>query len=197
MIAALYIDPRGPYPELLSADACWDEVRDATRFSGPGPIIAHPPCKSWSQLRRVASDETAWIGPVAVQQVRAYGGVLEQPACSKLWKACNLPPPGARDLIGFTIEVAQCNWGHVARKRTWLYIVGASPEVEIAIRQEAAAMPRLEPTHWCSGRSKHKRVSSAKPAGIKIASAEQRRRTPIAFAKWLISIAQRCGEPAC
>ena len=43
MIAALYIDPRGPYPKMAEVD-CWDETRDARLYDGPHAIVAHPPC---------------------------------------------------------------------------------------------------------------------------------------------------------
>jgi hypothetical protein len=31
------------------------------------------------------------------------------------------------------------------------------------------------------------------PPGIKVCSAQQRRRTPVAFAEWLVSVASRCA----
>ena len=30
-VAALYIDPRGPYPKLLGAEMCWDAERERER----------------------------------------------------------------------------------------------------------------------------------------------------------------------
>jgi hypothetical protein len=141
VIAALYIDPRGPYPRMEGVD-CWDAARDARFYAGPHPVVAHPPCAPWSSLKhmrrpddgRVATD--AECGPRAVEQVRRWGGVLEQPARSKLWDVCSLPtpvmpnPPGGTVTAlgggdpGFTICVEQVAWGHVARKPTWLYCVG-------------------------------------------------------------------------
>ncbi len=45
-------------------------------------------------------------------------------------------------------------------------------------------------THWIGGSRSN--PLGAIPPGIKAASAEIRRRTPVPFAKWLISIAERC-----
>jgi hypothetical protein len=65
----------------------------------------------------------------AVEVVRAYGGVLEHPARSKLWPEYKLPRPGHTDSFGgFTLPVDQHWFGHRAKKATFLYIVGTSPK---------------------------------------------------------------------
>src|SRR5207344_928057 len=103
------------------------------------------------------------------------GGVLEHPRYSRLWSHCRLPQPGEFTDAwgGHTLEVCQCDWGHPARKRTWLYVVGG-PVVP--------AMPaHREPTHWISGgrgRQGKKAKTTPVPPGIKVCSAQQRRRTP-------------------
>jgi hypothetical protein len=80
--------------------------------------------------------------------LRAFGGVLEHPRGSKLWERCGLPVPGglADSFGGFTVEVDQCSWGHVARKTTWLYVVGAPRETVLAGIRTGGI-----PTHWASG----------------------------------------------
>lgn len=73
-VAALYVDPLGPYPALrhdpddlwdapLLVD-CWDATRDARLYNGPHPVIAHPPCKHWGRLRHLAKVECpcGWRG---------------------------------------------------------------------------------------------------------------------------------------
>lgn len=195
MISALYIDPRGPYPKL-GVD-CWDQSRDARTYQGPHPVVAHPPCGPWGRLRHLYKGNEHDCAPRAVEQVRRWGGVLEHPAGSLLWRDLGLPLPGEPDIEGdgrtrirfprYTIEVNQCEWGHVARKRTWLYLVGV-PRSAL----EAPPFPGREPTHWISGgrgRSS-KRNHTPVPDGIKIASAEQRRRTPTLFAEYLIRLAR-------
>lgn len=145
-------------------------------------------------------------GPIAVQQVRRFGGVLEHPAKSKLWDHCGLPKPGdATDPYGCrTYEVCQCDWGHVARKRTWLYVVGVDQRWMLARICKRAGTG--VPTHWVSGfRSStgtypatYKRTGCAVPPGIKVCSAQQRRRTPRDFAEFLLEIARRArsiGDP--
>jgi hypothetical protein len=189
MIAALYIDARGPYPRMPDVDA-WGEVRDARRYAGPFPVVAHPPCGPWGNLRHLATvsatDAMKSCGPIAVEQVRAFGGVLEQPRGSKLWERCGIPKPGEPPDAwgGVSIEVAQVDWGHVARKRTWLYLVGCVMPTKFP--------PPREPTHWVSGGRSHDRKGSGGvvPPGIKVCSAQQRRRTPPAFAAWLVDLAR-------
>ena len=43
MIAALYVQRGGVYFDLAGVDP-WDEQRDARRYAGPWPVVAHPPC---------------------------------------------------------------------------------------------------------------------------------------------------------
>src|SRR5258707_7022100 len=88
-VAALYVDPRGPYPKLV--EHWWDEHRDARTYAGPWPVVAHPPCGPWSALRHLhASPEDNEYGVAAIEQVRKWGGVLEQPATSKLFENCGI-----------------------------------------------------------------------------------------------------------
>lgn len=190
-IAALYIDPRGPYPQLADVE-CWDEACDARLYAGPWPVIAHPPCGAWSSLRRLSHGAGRDCAPLAVEQVRAFGGVLEQPARSTLWGHCALPLPGAAPDAhgGFSIEVEQCAWGHVARKRTWLYFVGVDQALV-----KRGVLTGGTPTHWVSGGRKQRMGGGACPPGIKICGAEQRRRTPPMFASWLAALT-RTSNPA-
>jgi hypothetical protein len=191
VIAALYIDPRGPYPSLPGVD-CWDERRDARTYAGPWPVVAHPPCGPWGRLKHLYEGGEHDCAPRAVAQVRAFGGVLEHPARSGLWSAVGLPRPGELPdpFGGFSLEVDQSAWGHVARKRTWLYIVGVDRALALAGVRTGG-----EPTHWASGSRVNPsrpstRQGSPVPAGMKVCSAQQRRRTPPAFAAWLLELAQ-------
>lgn len=186
-VAALYVDGMGVYPKL-GVD-CWDAERDARTYAGPWPVVAHPPCGPWGRLRHLYRGDEHELAPLAVEQVRRWGGVLEHPAGSRLWKHCRLPAPGELpdEHGGRTIEVCQCDWGHVARKKTWLYLV----------RVPSSALqwpPHREPTHWISGgrtlsRKGGRAGGGIVPPGIKVCSEQQRRRTPVDFARYLISLA--------
>lgn len=141
MIAALYIDPKGSYAGLDGVDP-WDEARDARRYRGPHPVVAHPPCQLWTNFaflnfkryggehNRPGNDAGCFASALAA--VRRYGGVLEHPAFTHAWKAHGLHAPLA---IGWThvngseyvCEVWQSAYGHAARKRTWLFYVGPKP----------------------------------------------------------------------
>lgn len=106
--AALYIDERrGPYAAMRGVDA-WGIERDATRYAGPWPVVAHPPCGHWGRYAHRCHDD-GHTGPIAVTQVRRWGGVLEHPRDSKLWRECGLPMPGwlPDEFGGYTIEVFQ------------------------------------------------------------------------------------------
>jgi hypothetical protein len=185
MIAALYIDPKGPYPNIPGVD-CWDESRDATLYDGPWPVVAHPPCGHWGRYAHKAHDDGK-TGPVAVAQVREFGGVLEHPKDSKLWKACGLPIPGdlPDEFGGRTILVFQRDWGHLADKPTWLYIVGT---------ESTPPMPPPQPPReaWLdSSRELVKNLANpSRKRGmrgiVERMSKLQRRLTPPEFAAWLV-----------
>ena len=116
-VAALYIDAkRGPYAGVPGIDP-WGIERDATRYAGPSPVVAHPPCGAWGNYAHKCHDDGA-TGPVAVAQVRRWGGVLEHPRRSKLWAHCDLPRPGELPDAwgGYSIEIRQCDWGARRRK---------------------------------------------------------------------------------
>jgi hypothetical protein len=193
-VAALYIDPRGPYPKMPGVDA-WDETRDARKYDGPHPVVAHPPCGPWGKLSFCSreSAEIKALAPRAVEQVRAFGGVLEHPLGSRLFDFCGIPHPGELPdgFGGVTIEIQQVHWGHPARKRTLLYLVGV-PSGAL----KPPPYPTREPTHWVSGsRSVNtKRLGRAVPPGMKICSTQQRRRTPVAFAEYLVSLARAAAK---
>jgi hypothetical protein len=44
MIAALYVQTGGCYFNLPDVEP-WDEARDARKYAGPWPVVAHPPCQ--------------------------------------------------------------------------------------------------------------------------------------------------------
>jgi hypothetical protein len=148
-VAALYVDPNGVYAGLPDVEV-WDESRDARLYAGPWPVVAHPPCNHWCQLASVnaARYETFRIGDdggcfaAALAAVRRWGGVLEHPAYSLAWSRYELPVPvrgfwsQGLDDDGCVTEVSQVAYGHTARKRTWLYLIG-----------EPVALDWREPPH--------------------------------------------------
>lgn len=185
-VVALYVDPLGPYPSLVAE--WFDAGRDARTYTGDLPVVAHPPCGPWGILRARCSYPDGGLAPHAVTTVRRVGGVLEHPRGSALWAELGLPRPGQLPdaFGGRTIEVEQVRWGHPARKRTWLYLVRTTLPIVIP--------PPRDPTHWCSGhryasRGGPDRAVDAPPPGIKVCSAQQRRRTPTPFAEWLLELA--------
>jgi hypothetical protein len=188
VIAALYIDPLGPYPKMQDVD-CWDEGRDARLYNGPYPCLTHPPCGPWGSLRNLGPAKSgADCGPRAVEQVRAHGGLLEHPRGSTLWTHESLPRPGELPDAygGWSIAVEQVSWGHVARKPTWLYLVGIDRHLVASTLKTGG-----EPTHVI-GRPGHAAIArngiTWPCAKLKATSSQQNRRTPAAFAEWLVML---------
>jgi hypothetical protein len=102
MIAALYVDPKGCYAGLPDVEV-WDETRDARRYAGPWPVVAHPPCSRWCRLAGLVEKRWGYkkgqdggCFTMALYAVRKFGGVLEHPAFSDAWLAHDLTPPQDR-----------------------------------------------------------------------------------------------------
>jgi len=135
MIAALYVEPGGAYYGLPGVDP-WDQARDARQYSGPWPVVAHPPCERWGRFwhgsprkpHQFQLGDDGRCFAEALAAVRRYGGVLEHPADSHAWRCYGLNRPArsggwipADDQGGLTCYVEQGHYGHIARKATWLY----------------------------------------------------------------------------
>ncbi len=134
MIAALFVESGGSYFGLTGVEP-WDLSRDARKYAGPWPVVAHPPCERWgrywsggpsAKVRRIKGDD-AHCFRHALRAVEQYGGVLEHPEASHAWAAFGIPrPPKTGGWIhvdghAWTCCVEQGNYGHRARKATWLY----------------------------------------------------------------------------
>lgn len=146
-VQALFTAPGSVYLDLLWDDCCWPETRDARRYAGLAPVVAHPPCNLWVNLaavnwKRYRRQLPAWYPggtdggcfAHALHCVRTYGGALEHPAFSHAWAAHGLTPPGegwTRCGEGWTCEVWQSAYGHQARKRTWIYYCGSKPPFDL------------------------------------------------------------------
>jgi hypothetical protein len=199
MVVALYVDlAMGPYPSLLGGDACWGRSvrdgsqpglltpdRDAREYEGPSPVVAHPPCGPWGRFwwNYKGGEGDKDCGIRAAQQVREWGGVLEHPSESGLWDAVGMPRPeeGEDHHGGFTLRVNQCDWGHPARKPTWLYVFGLRGDVP-------TPPPEGKPTMVMVRLLRNGNDLPEVPKSI-------RHLTPEPFAKWLIELASRCGKP--
>jgi hypothetical protein len=194
-VAALFVANPGVYFGLPDVDP-WDVERDARKYDGPWPVVSHPPCQLWTNFaalnfkryggehNRPGNDGGCFASALA--SVRRFGGVLEHPAGSHAWSKHLLRRPGGQpgwystpDLPGeWVCEVWQSAYGHLARKRTWLWYVGRRPPELDWSRKPGAAQcgwfDRIKPTL-----SKHE------------ASA-----TPLAFRDALLSLARRSNVTA-
>ncbi|MGZ4063935.1 MAG: hypothetical protein ACXVP0_13255 [Bacteroidia bacterium] len=151
----------------------YDKKRNALTCEIKGAAIYHPPCRLWSRLRAfsTADENEKYLAVWSVNKVRSYGGILEHPAQSSLWACMKLPAVGQSDEFGFTIEVDQFHFGHKYRKRTWLYICGASPaDLPLEFRRIPG-----EPKYSIGGENEAD-------------SRFYREYTPKKFAKWLVKI---------
>lgn len=197
MIAALFVADYGPYIKRDGIDP-WTEARDARNYDGPHRVIAHPPCERWGRYwsggpsvakRKHLGDDKGCFW-AALSAVRQYGGVLEHPEASHAFKMFGLPVPEwqggwtAADMYGGrSCCIAQGNYGHPARKLTWLYGVG------IDFRELDWSIPKG--TRLDEGFHSKEERDAARARGqapIKRLSKIENVRTPDPFAKLLIGL---------
>lgn len=191
-VAALYVARGGPYFDLPAVEP-WTVGRDARRYAGPHPVVAHPPCTRWCRLAGLV--EARWgyargdddgCFAAALEAVRRWGGVLEHPAYTEAWPAFGLVAPSrfggwSASGSGWVCHVEQGRYGHAAKKGTWLYAHGIASELLPDLRwgyepdAEGAAL-----VSWCgNGTDTRPRL------GRKAAS-----RTPNTFRAALLSLAR-------
>lgn len=187
VVAVLFCRGDSVYKTLPGCDA-WDAERDARNYQGPTPVVAHPPCRGWGCLRMMskASEEEKALGPWSVEQVRKWGGVLEHPRGSTLWRAVGLPRPGlSQDLYGgFALSVDQHWWGHRAQKATWLYVCGLR-------RADVPPMP-LHFGHAPNVVTNIHGLRAGMPGYRQEITKREREATPELFARWLVKLARAC-----
>lgn len=191
MISILFARSDSIYKTIPGLDV-WDEGRDARLWPGGNAVVAHPPCRTWGCLKYFATaappHEHA-LGPWAIEQVRRWGGVLEHPKGSTLFRECGCAlPAGLPDQWGgVTVEVDQFHWGHKARKRTLLYIVGAKNLPPFPVRLG-------KPTHVIDRPGSARKEERPNTAGLlPWVSHKEREATPVDFAKWLVDLALQCS----
>lgn len=199
MIAALYVETNGVYFGLPDVDP-WDQARDARNYSGPSPVVAHPPCKRWGKYwhgapckphqYRLGEDGGCFAS--ALTAVRNYGGVLEHPAGSLAWDYFGLMrPPASGGWVrsdsfgGWTCCVEQGHYGHIARKQTWLYAAHVEVPSLIWGKSEQRIHPRALELH---GYEKARRIGMMAMVGGKDKE-RIRDATPVEFRDVLLAIA--------
>lgn len=195
-VAAIFVEKDGCYSNLPGVDP-WDIDRDARKYEGPHPVIAHPPCHRWGKLANV--NFVRWGGEhnrpgndggcfaTALHAVRLWGGVLEHPAQSYAWEWFGLNKPRGigwqRSFSGYWVcEVWQSAYGHKANKATWLFYNGSAPPQKM---------------NWARPTGSHQvgfQDQRGKAANKPTLSPAEAKATPIAFRDALISIATKAHK---
>lgn len=169
MVAALFVRKENHY--LALGCDCYDADRDALSWPGGVPGVYHPPCRSWGQLSHFAKPRPGEreLATWSMQNVRKYGGVLEHPYSSRLWKESGCLSFGIRDDHGGILVPALQSWfGHRAQKKSCFYVVGAMP-----------VFPE-------------KKIEPAAFVMVENMGRAERERTPFDLAVWLVELASRC-----
>lgn len=165
LVAALFVRPNSIYKSMPGIDA-WDAERDARKWPGGFPVVAHPPCAQWGRMSQWAHKKPAEkaLALLALDLVDKWGGVLEHPATSRLWSH-------TAGRSGWLYTLDQRWFGHRAIKRSTLYINRVKPT-------------ELPPIPYDLGEPTQPVQNMGKP---------ERERTPPAFAEWLVTVARRAA----
>lgn len=192
LVSALYVQHDGCYAGLENVDP-WPESRDAKKYAGNNPVVAHPPCQLWGAMAHV--NYARWGGDhnkpgndggcfaSALESVRKFGGVLEHPAKTNAWHAHGLIKPngiGWQQTIdgGWVCEVWQSAYGHRANKATWLYYYGKNAPLPLC-------WDRTEGTHQIGFYDQRGKLSNKPTLNKREANA-----TPIKFRDKLLELAR-------
>lgn len=149
----------------------WDKGKDAIKFMGGMPAVAHPPCRLWGKLKGMTKLSTPEekaernLGRHCVRMVLENGGVVEHPAGSDLFADMALPAGGYANEKGFTLEFTQRIFGHSMLKPTWIFFAGIEYNQVLPIRPPLHFLPLKQIQHL---------------------STAQREATPPELAKWLL-----------
>lgn len=159
--------------------AAWDVYdidRDATKYNGNLPVVCHPPCRAWGRLSHMASPREGekLLANWSLEKVNQVGGIVEHPSGSKLWDIYRFIVPDSNG--GFVIEIDQYDFGHVAHKKTKLYICGID-------RDELPDLPPKDETiHVCEKGKRRSICGNVK--GTTRCTQYQREYTPEALIDW-------------
>lgn len=212
-VAALYVERGGAYYGIPGVDP-WDAERDARKYKGPHPVVAHPPCQRWGKMwfgqpltvkrtgvRKKLGDDDGCF-EAAFNATREHGGVIEHPWQSLAWPhfGLNIPPReggwvNADFDGGWTCCVEQKAYGHYARKPTMLLVYGVSlSDLESLVwgKTEAEFDPAVV------ARMGIKRARRLGEVGARGGGTDSTARihTPPAFRELLLRIA-RMAKPRC
>lgn len=203
-VAALYVEPKGCYAGVPGVDP-WDEARDARKYAGPHPVVAHPPCQRWGRFwhgstrkpHQFKLGDDGGCFAAALEAVLRWGGVLEHPAHSRAWDQFGLlkPTPGAGWEVDWINSCAVCyveqgHYGHASRKPTWLLagMVSLADLPELNWTKGEQRLPEWMVRRY--GYEKARRIGVVAMVGGKNKTAI-RNATPEPFRDVLLSIARK------
>ena len=175
-IPVLFTESDSNYKLFANLDA-YDLERNAFTYSDRLPLIAHPPCRLFSRLRKfsTAPAQEKKCAFFALSKIRQFGGILEHPRSSLLWTTGNFDLSGNVDSYGGFLRSVNLSWfGFPCQKKTMLYFVGISPS-------QLPAFP------LCFDAITHQ-ISSSKRKSLPEISKNSRSSTPVAMIAYFIQV---------
>lgn len=197
-INALFVETNGIYYNDTRIIP-WSILEDAFNCKNGVPAIAHPPCERWGRYwsggpsaksKKLLGDDGCSFA-FSLWYVRTFGGVIEHPEASIAWRYFGLKcPPKAGGWVsvdsfgGIGCCVEQGNYGHKARKATWLYV--NKLKTKELIWGRANGKQRIDEGFRSKEQAKEARASE-NFSPVKRLTRSERLGTPIEFKELLIS----------
>ena len=175
-IPVLFTQVKSNYNDYQIFDT-YDFQRDAFTYYDRIPVIAHPPCRLFSRLRKfsTAPAQEKKCAFFALSKIRQFGGILEHPRSSLLWKTGNFDLSGKVDSYGGFLRSVNLSWfGFPCEKKTMLYFVGITPSQlpEFPLSFDAI-------TH---------QISSSKKKSLPEISKDSRSTTPVPMINYFVQV---------
>lgn len=137
-VAALFIDRHSAYKLIPGVD-CWDARRDATRWPGGVPFVAHPNCRTWATLSRFSTADRNELALALICLAWALTGpaIIEHPRASRLWRWTKRFPRFQH------LDVLGAEWGGKTPKPTRLALAGVTPRALLSPPHPGRAAPTV------------------------------------------------------
>jgi len=180
-VCVLYSEKRETFERLPSVK-CLGEESSSSWLDIDTPVVALPPCVTYSQRHRLDENHAARCtrGEMMAKCVQINGGIMEVAAGCPWWSNAGLPLPWSKTSRDFTLQLKSLRgyWKQPAVE-CWYYICGVDPD----------RIPPF-PLHDVWPKAK---VGGIDWPGEDKGPTSRKVFTPLPLAEWMVAVARLVG----